>query len=86
MRVTIFSSWKLVCTNSMYLLAALMSVDHKFLNPGCVELHKIWDDSPINVSKERSMYNIAWSELGHWLKGRMPAFIVAIMILGVPQI
>ena len=86
MRLNIFSSWNPFCTNSTYLMAALMSVDHKFRKLGWVELHNIWEDSPISVSNDISMYNIAWSELGPWPKGRMLACRVAVMIPGVPQI
>ena len=69
----------------MYLIVALMSVDHRLWKPGWVESHNIWEDSPISVLKDMSMYNIAWSELGPWPKGRIPACSVAVMIPGVPQ-
>ena len=87
MCVIMFSSWKPFCTSSTYLMATLMSVDHRFRKPGCVGLHKVWKDSPVTVSKDRSGYSTVWSELGSVPKGRMLALIVELVsIPGVPQI
>ena len=86
MRVTMFLSWKPSFTSLIYCVAALMSVDNKFWNPGWVGSHKVWKDRPVSVSKDRLRYITAWSELGPWPKGRMLALIVAVSIPGVPQI
>ena len=62
----------------MYCFAALMSVDERLRDAGCVGSWRDGAVIPVSVANEKSRWRIAWSERGPEPNGRMPALVVAV--------
>ena len=59
MRSAMFSASKPVRTSSVYLAAALTSVDHRFRVEGCVGSCRDSEGMPLRVESEKSRYRMA---------------------------